>query len=214
MMALRTRRTAIPMYVRSAAAAIMKNMTRRKLQRMEMTINFGDCVAEFERVSLDEYLKARIGAISSYDAYGENMLVDELTKEWQNLIMPRRATSGSAGYDFYLPYDVCLTQTPQVIHTGICCDMDPGWVLLMFPRSGLAFKYGVRLSNSVGVIDEDYIHADNEGHIAARIYAADKPVSLKAGDRFMQGILLPYGIAFGDRADEHRHGGMGSTGTR
>lgn len=85
-------------------------------------------------------------------------------------------------------------------------------MLALFPRSGLGFKYGLRLVNTTGIIDSDYFGAENEGHIAAKL-VADTPVELKAGDRFMQGILLPYGIATNDHILlAHRDGGFGSSG--
>lgn len=41
---------------------------------------------------------------------------------------------------------------------------------------------------------------------------ADKPISVKAGDRFCQGIFLEYGITEDDDATEERIGGIGSSG--
>ena len=128
------------------------------------------------------------------------------------ITLPRRATTGSAGYDFYLPKSIYVSNEPVLVHTGIRVRIDPGWVLALFPRSGLGFKYGLRLLNTTGIIDSDYFEAANEGHIAAKI-VSDTPVELKAGDRFMQGILLPYGIATNDHIlMAHRQGGFGSSG--
>lgn len=171
-------------------------------------------VAEFEKVSFQEYFNARGGtSLMAYDDAGNEAIMKALYNEWENIKLPQRSTSGAAGYDFYLPYDVCLTDMPTKIVTGICCEISPGWVLLLFPRSGLGYKYGVRLSNGVGVIDEDYWHnPDNEGHISAKMYAADKNVSLSAGDRFMQGVFVPYGTAVNGNTDAVRQGGTGSTG--
>lgn len=171
-------------------------------------------IAEFEKVSLHEYCKARDPeALGGYDAASRNAVMDMLYDEWYNIKLPTRATSGSAGYDFYLPHGVHLDGIPRIIRTGICCSIKPGWVLLLFPRSGLGYKYGARLSNATGVIDADYYHnPDNEGHISAKMYAADKAVDLAAGDRFMQGVFVPYGTVVDDNASGVRLGGMGSTG--
>ena len=95
--------------------------------------------------------------------------------------------------------------------TGIRCKMDRGWVLLLTPKSGLGFKYGTRLLNTIGVVDEDYYHSDNEGHIMVGL-TVDKPLDIKAGQKIMQGIFLPYGITYGDMTKEKRNGGFGSTG--
>ena len=80
------------------------------------------------------------------------------------------------------------------------------------PRSGLGFKYGCRLVNTCGIIDEDYYYADNEGHIMAKI-TCDKGFKLASGDRFMQGIFVPYAVtADDDPIASERTGGFGSTG--
>lgn len=95
--------------------------------------------------------------------------------------LPRRATAGSAGYDFVCPVDVTLAPGEAVtIPTGIRCEMEPGWVLLLFPRSGLGFRHRLSLANTVGVIDSDYFHADNEGHILVRIVNGQLPPATAA----------------------------------
>ena len=55
------------------------------------------------------------------------------------------------------------------IPTGIRCILKEGFVLKEYPRSGLGFKYRVRLDNTVGIIDSDYYKSDNEGHIFIKI---------------------------------------------
>ncbi|HIV12212.1 MAG TPA: deoxyuridine 5'-triphosphate nucleotidohydrolase, partial [Candidatus Pullilachnospira stercoravium] len=92
--------------------------------------------------------------------------------------------------------------------------MEENWVLHLYPRSGLGFKYRLQLNNTVGIIDSDYFHSDNEGHIFAKITndsREGKTVELKAGEGFMQGIFLEYGITEDDCAMEKRNGGFGST---
>ena len=93
------------------------------------------------------------------------------------------------------------------------CEIDPGWVLMIFPRSGLGFKYHCSLANTVGVIDEDYFYADNEGHIMVKLVnRGNKTMHIEAGDKMCQGVFLPYGITHNDSAKGERHGGFGSTG--
>ncbi|MBR2405986.1 MAG: deoxyuridine 5'-triphosphate nucleotidohydrolase [Clostridia bacterium] len=132
--------------------------------------------------------------------------------------LPRRATTGSAGYDFHIPAALTLAPGETVkIPTGIRAKMDDGWVLQIFPRSGLGFKYRVQLNNTVGIIDSDYYHSDNEGHILIKITNANtegKTLTLAAGDAFAQGIFLPFGITEDDDAAEIRNGGFGSTSKR
>ncbi|MBO5869144.1 MAG: deoxyuridine 5'-triphosphate nucleotidohydrolase [Clostridia bacterium] len=132
---------------------------------------------------------------------------------YEDIKLPRRATSGSAGYDFFAPYDFTLDLGEEiVIDTGIRARIEDGWVLVILPRSGSGFKFGVRLANTAGVIDSDYFNADNEGHIKIKLVAGSKPYSVKKGDAFAQGIFLPYGITEDDETREERHGGFGSTG--
>ena len=128
--------------------------------------------------------------------------------------LPARATAGSAGYDFICPADITLQPGEAVtIPTGIRCEMQPGWVLMVFPRSGLGFKHQVRLANTVRVIDSDYFHAANEGHIMVRIVnGGDHAVSIAKGERFCQGVFLPHGLAEEDEVLADREGGFGSTG--
>ncbi len=132
---------------------------------------------------------------------------------YENIILPRRATSGSAGYDFIAPYDFTLDVGEEIIiDTGIRARIDSGWVLVILPRSGSGFKYGVRLANTAGVIDSDYFNADNEGHIKIKLVGGSKCFNVRAGDAFAQGIFLPYGITEDDECETVRHGGFGSTG--
>ncbi len=132
---------------------------------------------------------------------------------YDNITIPQRATKGSAGYDFYAPYDFILEPNEEIIiDTGIRAKIDENWVLIILPRSGSGFKFGVRLANTAGVIDSDYFNADNEGHIKIKLVGGTKTFSVKAGDAFAQGIFLPYGITEDDECDAERHGGFGSTG--
>ena len=129
--------------------------------------------------------------------------------------LPRRATAGSAGYDFVSPMDVTVpARSSALIPTGIRAEMDAGWVLMLFPRSSLGFRYALRLSNTVGVIDSDYAFAKNEGHILVRLRnPLDEAVTIRRGERFCQGVFLPYGTAEEDESGlVQRSGGMGSTG--
>lgn len=163
-------------------------------------------VAWFEKVSLEQYIKdvTKNGKL----AFDKDMLTDW----WNNIKLPTRATSGSAGYDFYMPHGLEFgSEYPFTLCTGIRCCITDGWFLAMFPRSGLGFKYGVRLENTVGIIDSDYYNADNEGHIVLKL-SSETDVSLQRGDRVAQGIFLPFGITVKDNATGERIGGFGSTG--
>ena len=134
---------------------------------------------------------------------------------YDELLMPRRGTTGSAGYDFYSPLDFVLAPGEFIkIPTGMRVRIEDGWVLTLYPRSGQGFKYRLQMYNTVGVIDSDYFGADNEGHIHIKIVNANeegKSLSVRRGEAFAQGIFLPFGITVDDDAREKRTGGFGST---
>ena len=131
--------------------------------------------------------------------------------------MPKRATKGSAGYDFYLTKKTELKPGETTkIPTGIRAKMAEGWVLGIYPRSGLGFKYSLRLNNTVGIIDSDYYFSDNEGHIFIKITNESpdgKTLCLERGEAFAQGIFTEFGITEDDFCDAERNGGFGSTST-
>lgn len=131
----------------------------------------------------------------------------------EDIIVPKRATKGSAGYDFYLPYDISIKAKESVtVDTGIRCKIEDGYVLSLYPRSSLGFKYGLQLRNTVGVIDSDYYNADNYGHIKAKlINTGNEDITLEKGKAFMQGIFTKYYLAEEDEVREERKGGFGST---
>ena len=132
---------------------------------------------------------------------------------YEQISLPKRATKGSAGYDFCCSIDLTIHAHESIrIPTGIRCKMAEGYVLQLYPRSSLGFKYHLCLLNTVGIIDSDYYHADNEGHIiAGMINESDKDLVLKAGDRFIQGVFLKYETAEEEETSAERHGGFGST---
>jgi len=155
-------------------------------------------IALFEKVSEAEYLKN--GTI----------------QEYKNIILPLRATSGSAGYDFFAPNDIALKPNETIkVATGVRVKIEDGWVLQIFPRSSLGFKYRLRLDNTVGIIDSDYYYADNEGHIFIKMTnLGDKELFVERGKAFAQGIFLEYGITMDDTCTATRTGGFGSTDKR
>lgn len=166
-------------------------------------------IGEFKRVSFDRFKK------DVRQAYNPMLSDNDLQTMYDLLELPRRATKNSAGYDFKMPFVLKLEPNEEyLIPTGIKCNMFDDWVLTLYPRSGLGFKYGFELRNTVGVIDSDYAESDNEGHIMAKvIHHFNKPIILNPGDGFMQGIFLNYGITFDDFTTAKRNGGFGSTDT-
>lgn len=165
-------------------------------------------VGKFHKVSYEQFLKNCQEIEPKWD---EN----KAKKLYESISLPKRATKGSAGYDFYSPEDFSLRpgETKWIL-TGICVEMEENWVLKCYPRSGLGSRYRLQLNNTVGIIDSDYFYSDNEGHIMAKMTndsKEGKDVSIEQGMAFMQGIFTEYGITVDDEAKEVRNGGFGST---
>lgn len=165
-------------------------------------------IARFSKVSLDRFTADWKELFPEDD----NITIEEI---YNHIRLPERATSGSAGYDFFLP--VAITLNPDetlTILTGINVKINEGWVLQLYPRSSLGFKYRIQLDNTVGIIDSDYFYADNEGHIKIKITNDSKDYSIAdidEGKGFAQGIFTQFGITFDDSVGTQRTGGFGST---
>jgi len=136
---------------------------------------------------------------------------------YDSILIPRRATAGSVGYDFKAIDDIMI-KPKETVHfpTGIRVELNQGYFLLCVPRSGLGFKYGLRLLNTVGIIDSDYFHSDNEGQIFAKFYnPSEETITIKKGSGYMQGIILQCFITEDDEPNlAVRNGGFGSTDGR
>lgn len=163
-------------------------------------------IAKFLKVDFEQFKKDWI------DTFGE---VSNLEEIYEEIVLPKRGTKGSAGYDFCSPSDFELKPGETVkVPTGIRSRITDGWVLMCFPRSSMGFKYRMQLDNTVGIIDADYFEADNQGHIMIKVTndsKSDKILKLEKGKGFAQGIFVPFGITEDDDAQEVRTGGFGST---
>lgn len=167
-------------------------------------------VAKFEKVSYEQFEKDTLKAFPY-------LTEEDIMIAYKNIKLPKRSTTGSAGYDFFLPFNILLPEDKAVvIPTGIRCRIDNGWMLAAFPRSGHGFKYGIHLANTVGIIDADYYDADNEGHIQIKlvndsVLSKDNILNFENNTAFCQGIFIPFGITLDDWAYGVRIGGFGST---
>lgn len=165
-------------------------------------------VAQFFKVSSENFVRS---VREEFPQYAE----EEIREMYESLQLPKRATRGSAGYDFFAPFSFSLKPGDSIkIPTGIRARIDEGWVLKLYPRSGLGFKYRLQMNNTVGIIDSDYFSSENEGHIFIKLTNDSKEgkiVEVVGGTGFAQGIFLEYGVTVDDDAEGVRNGGFGST---
>lgn len=130
----------------------------------------------------------------------------------ETAILPSYGTEGAACFDFYsclypfksvkvnnvqnepeeikIQYDFVLVEPGDriLIPTGVCADIPEGYCIKVYSRSGMSFKHGMILTNSVGVIDSDYT---DEIFISLSNISADT-VIVHSDARIAQGELVPY----------------------
>ncbi len=132
-------------------------------------------------------------------------------------VLPARATPGSAGYDLCACLDEELTVHPGEIvkvSTGLAVELSGnGYAAMIYPRSGLASRYGLTLANCVGVVDSDY-----RGEVCvAMINLGTKAYAIQSGERIAQLVVTPVALPTVEEvaalSDTVRGtGGFGSTG--
>lgn len=165
-------------------------------------------IAKFLKISKEQFINDFKNTLDNYDE-------SQIENIYETIKLPKRATIGSAGYDFYTPINFTLKPQETInIPTGIRVKINEGWFLAIFPRSGLGFKFRLQMNNTVGIIDSDYFYSDNEGHIFVKLTNdtnEGKTVSVAQGTGMVQGIFMQYGVTIDDDATEVRNGGFGST---
>jgi len=134
----------------------------------------------------------------------------------ERVCLPKQATAGSAGLDLTAVIEKPLTLTRGELYsipTGLAAEIPQGYAGFVFARSGLAVKFGVTLSNAVGVIDSDY-----RGEIrVGLVNLSDTPYTVQPFERIAQMIVMPVPpvmvLESDDLGDTARGaGGFGSTG--
>lgn len=175
-------------------------------------LTFNNRISKFYKVSYTQFVDDYCDTFGI--SFEDEEEIQKCKRVYDAISLPRRSTVKSAGYDFVSPTSFELHPGEIIkIPTGIKVDMEEGWVLKLYPRSNVGFKYQIMIVNTVPIIDGDYIYSDNEGHIFIKIRNdGDKVYSVKAGDRFVQGIFVPFGITVDDDCTANRNGGIGSTG--
>lgn len=144
---------------------------------------------KFEKISFEQFKK---------DISDDKKMYDEL-------VMPSRETTHSAGYDFHALEDMIIKpQEIKRIPTGIKATMEDDEVLYILVRGSQGFKYNVRLCNQVGVVDKDYYNnPGNEGHIWVALQNEGKDdYVIKKGQGMAQGIFAKFLLTENDAEQE------------
>lgn len=144
--------------------------------------------------------------------------------------VPKRQTVASAGYDIYANEDMYVTEYYKNFDTGIILEnecivntfhqiLNPKsgktlprinvfqhYVAMIFPRSSMGFKHGLKFANTVGIIDQDYRESIKISLKAEHCF------TIKKGERYAQLVFIPIGINAEEvRPTKFREGGIGST---
>lgn len=172
-------------------------------------------VGNFEKVSLDQFKEGvkRFTEDRLWTQVTSKLSDEEIEKYYNELKLPDRSTAGSAGYDFYFPFEKFNLQPKETIvfPTGIKVNIIGDYFLGIFPKSGLSFDYKVRLDDTVAIVDADYVQAPNEGHIYLKLTNENKHkvCMIHQNMKIVQGIFIPFALTYDDTVVTRRTGGMG-----
>ena len=183
----------------------------------------------FDRWKEEDYYEKEIGESMNLEA--EDMIVKmwhkynvpvKVKKLDPRATIPKYQREGDAGFDFHallekgLEYVKVDPNQQKIICTGISCTIPVGYEIQVRPRSGLAFKSEITITNSPGTVDSGYV-IPNEIKIIIKNLSPDKTFIIKSGDRIAQGVLSIVPMAIFEEVVEeedsnrNRGGGFGST---
>jgi dUTP pyrophosphatase len=128
--------------------------------------------------------------------------------------LPERAHPGDAGADLFSVEEVVIPPGERRdVGTGLALAIPWGHAGFVQPRSGLAFKHGIMVVNSPGLIDSGY-----RGEVRVSLYNSGKePFAVRVGERVAQLVVQKVEqaefIATAELPETARgEGGFGSSG--
>lgn len=138
-----------------------------------------------------------------------------ITRVRDTVPLPSYATPGSVAFDLCCAVDTIVpAKGIATVPTGLIIATPPGYALILAPRSSLFRKTGLRLGNTVGIIDQDFCGPDDELELSFW-NPSEQPILLKAGDRMVQGLLVNIARAEwneGPATSSTSRGGWGNSG--
>lgn len=148
--------------------------------------------------------------------FSSNEVKVKIKKLVPEAVIPSYQTSGAAGFDFHsMDYVVIMPGETKLISTGLAFGIPEGFEIQVRPRSGLSAKTGIRVSNSPGTIDSDFL-----GEVKVILHnTGTTPFIVNVFDRIAQGVLAPVYQAKFEEIDtlgvsERMDNGFGSTGIK
>lgn len=155
------------------------------------------------------------------DYFTNQRITVKFTKLSPEAHEPTRGSEQAAGWDLYADLGgegkavVIMPGEYMKISTGIAVALPPNTFGALYPRSGMATKRGLVLSNTVGIIDSDY----RGPVIAALKNTSNEPQVIDHGERIAQLVIQPYiPVLFQETSElsdtTRGSGGFGSTGTK
>ncbi len=154
----------------------------------------------FEKISFEQFKKDVVDDKELYTSFS----------------LPKRSTKYSAGYDFFSLIDYVLKPDEKItIPLGVKVMMNKDEMLMLVNKSGLGFKYNIRLCNQIGIIESDYYNnITNEGHMFVKIQnEGENDFIIEKGMKIVQGIFTKFLTVDNEGdIDNIRNGGLGSTG--
>ncbi len=139
-----------------------------------------------------------------------------ITRLHDSVELPAYQTAGSAGFDLAASRAVTVGPGEIVlVPTGLVIEVPAGHLLGVFARSSTPLKRGLMVANGVGVIDSDYCGPNDEIKVQVFNFTS-APVTVNAGDRIAQGVIMPFVRAEWEERSAATtgpsRGGFGSTG--
>lgn len=128
----------------------------------------------------------------------------KIQKLHENAVTPTYAHAGDACFDLHACtvegrstlQSAIYRDKPVTCGTGLAFDVPEGHVMLVFSRSGMGFKRGIRLANGTGIVDHGF-----SGEVMVRLTSDaptqtddgdDLPVEIiRPGDRVAQAMIIP-----------------------
>ena len=133
----------------------------------------------------------------------------------KSLPLPEYHTPGAVAFDLYSRIDTVIPPNGTVmLPTNFIIQTPPGFMLMIAARSSLAKKKGLRLPNSIGIIDQDYCGEGDELQLFIQNFN-DHDIEFKIGERLCQGVFVKIDKAEWNEVDQmadQSRGGWGSTG--